>query len=339
MIGAAFKHGFMTGAIFVLGVNVIQAGVNESPGGSMRYVQGALVHTLTPAEVTREHPVVMVPGHNLSGSIYLRTPDGREGWAGMFVAAGYVVHVINDPRFDFSRDPDVPKLGQPPHDPEAPRPWSRDVWPRWGFGIQRGEAYPNAQFPTEAFARFEADYPWVGTVRRDYTLAIVALLQEVGPAVLMAHSAGGPKTVDAAMQRPDLIEELILIEPTGPPTEANFPTLSGKSMLGVYGDYIALRGQGGRKDATIRAAELFEQHGGDGDILDLVEDRDISGNSHLMMQDTNNEFIASQILRWLANHDAKGPPWRRGMDGMGGRGKRGKGKGRPFGPPVGGDES
>ena len=294
---------------------------------SARYVQSALVHTVSPARASKSLPVIMVPGHHLSSSIYLTTPDGRDGWATLFANAGFEVHVINDPTFDFSRDPEAPKAGQPPQDPNAFKPWDRDIWPRWGFGIQEGQPYPDAQFPTEAFDAFEAGYPWVGTTRRDFKASIVALLEEVGPAILIAHSAGGPNAVNAAMARPDLVAGLVLVEPTGPPTAANFPALAGKSMLGVYGDYIALRGQTGRKEATTAAAALFSQNGGHGEILDLAEDRGVAGNSHLMMQDRNHAFIAGEIMTWLGQHVLEKPPGRPGRGGMAGAKGKGKGKG------------
>ena len=55
----------------------------------------------------------------------------------------------------------------------------------------------------------------------------------------------------------------------------------------------------GRKEATEAAAALFEQHGGMGDVISLSEDHDIYGNTHLMMQDDNNELIADLIMDWL----------------------------------------
>ena len=42
-------------------------------------------------------PVVMVRGGCHTGTCYLATPDGREGWAGLFAAAGYDVFVIDWP--------------------------------------------------------------------------------------------------------------------------------------------------------------------------------------------------------------------------------------------------
>lgn len=295
------------------------AGAQGQTPDSSRYIESALVNSFNASQNNKKAvSVIMIPGMNLSSYIYIMTPDGREGWAPMFAGAGYDVHVINDPTFDFSRSSSAPKEGQPPQDPNAFKPWDRDIWPRWGFGPREGEPYPDARFPTDDFDNFEASYPWVSTNRRNFVTSIVALLEEVGPAVLIAHSAGGPNAVNAAMERPDLVSAIVLVEPTGPPTAANFPTLAGKSMLGVYGDYIQSRGQTGRKEATAAAAELFARNGGHGEILDLVEDHNIRGNSHLMMQGNNNDFIAAEILDWLADHAETEPTGKPGGGGGGG---------------------
>lgn len=270
---------------------------------SSRFVQQALVHSIQPAQ-RNGVPVIMVPGANLASSIYLATPDGREGWAQRFAEAGFDVHVINDPNFDWSRGFGdspflVPAEGGPASDPTAERAWQRDIWRRWGFGESEGVPYPDTRFPTADFASFEAAYPFPSGAGRSYSDALIALLEEVGPAVLLAHSAGGPRAVTAALARPDLVTGLILIEPTGPPDAGDFPALAGLSMFGVYGDYVDSRNQGNRKIGTEAAAALFASNGGVGDVVSLPDDYGLFGNTHLMMQDDNNGFIADLILAWI----------------------------------------
>ena len=41
--------------------------------------------------------VVLVPGAGLSSSIYLGTPDGREGWAQYFARHGHPVYAVDLP--------------------------------------------------------------------------------------------------------------------------------------------------------------------------------------------------------------------------------------------------
>lgn len=248
----------------------------------------------------------MIPGLNLSSYIYVATPDGRTGWAQRFAAKGHDVYVINDPNFDWTKgfgvSPfTVPTAGAPPANPSATRAWQQDIWRRWGFGSSKGQPYPDTRFPTKDFAKFEAGYPFVGKLRRSYPDAVIALLDKIGSAVLLAHSAGGPTALKAALARPKLVPTLVLVEPTGPPTAKDFPALAGKSMLGVYGDYISSRNQTSRKTGTEAAAALFNQNNGVGKVISLPEQQNVKGNTHLLMQDNNSDNIADQIISWLAS--------------------------------------
>jgi len=289
---------------------IVGAGFNGVHGadeyGSM-YINQALVHYIRPEYKRHGVSVIVVPGLNLSSYIFVTTPDGRTGWAQLFAESGYDVYVINDPDFDFSRGFSVspftvPGSGAPPADPTAQQGWQQDVWPRWGFGSSQGNPYPDTRFPTAYFANFQSNYPYVSSAGRSYSGAIIALLDLVGPSLLLGHSAGGPQVVTAAKARTNLVTGFIMIEPTGPPDAGDFPTLAGMSMIGVYGDYIDSRNQASRKAGTEAAATLFNQNGGVGEVISLPDDLGIHGNTHLMMQDNNNAFIAGLIVDWLAAH-------------------------------------
>jgi pimeloyl-ACP methyl ester carboxylesterase len=284
------------------------AGLRAADEYGSFFINQALVHYIKPEGKRHGVSVIMVPGLNLSSYIYLTTPDGRPGWAQEFADDGFDVYVINDPDFDFSRGFSVapftivPTTGPPPPDPGASLAWQQDIWRRWGFGNSEGNPYPDTRFPTAFFGNFESNYPYVTSAGRSYSGAVTALLDAVGPSLLMAHSAGGPTAVTAAKACAPLVPALILIEPTNPPVATDFPVLAGKSMIGVYGDYIDSRNQGNRKVATEAAALLFSQNGGSGEVISLPEELGIFGNTHLMMQDNNSAFIADLILDWLVAH-------------------------------------
>lgn len=269
------------------------------------YLDGSLIHYIDPAEQAQEYPVIMIPGANLSSYVYLATPDGRISWAQHFADAGYTVYVVNDPKYDFSRGfdvpgfEDVPTFGAPPADPNAEQGWQRDIWRRWGFGPSEGNPYPDSLFPSDHFGDFEANYPYLSSTSENYAANVARLLGKYGPAILVAHSAGGPRAVTAAKTHPEQVAGLVLVEPTGPPTGADFPALAGISMFGIYGDYVESRNQTNRKLATEAAAELFAANGGAGEVVSLPDDLGINGNSHLLMQGRNNEFSAGLILDWL----------------------------------------
>ncbi len=281
------------------------------------YVDHALVHGIHPERRRHRVPLILIPGRNLSSYIFLATPDGPTGWAQAFAASGFDVIVVNDPNFDFSKGFDVdpfyvPVEGAPPADSMAERAWQGNVWRRWGFGDMEDEPYPDTRFPVEYFADFEANFPYVSAAGRSHSQAVLGVLEAVGPGILVAHSAGAATAVTAAAERPDLVVGFVLVESAGPPAERDFPALAGMSMLGVYGDYIDSRRQGGRKEATEAAAALFREYGGMGQLISLPDDMGIYGNTHLMMQDDNSTFIAEMIASWLSDNMDTQPIPRRG---------------------------
>ncbi len=52
------------------------------------------------------------------------------------------------------------------------------------------------------------------TLNRD---AILALLEKIGPAILLTHSQSGAFGWPVADQRPDLVKAIVAVEPNGPP--------------------------------------------------------------------------------------------------------------------------
>jgi pimeloyl-ACP methyl ester carboxylesterase len=278
------------------------------------YLSDALVHYIRPETTLSRTPIIMVPGLNLSSYIYLTTPDGRDGWAQIFAAAGHDVYAINSPDYDFARGgfnvaPFTVPAGGPPGVPASVQAWNQDIWRRWGFGPSQGNPYPDTRFPTASFAQFAANYPFVDSAVSSVSFAeaIIDLVDQVGPVYLLAHSAGGPSAVAAAKTRPGLVRGLLMVEPTGAPVAADFPALAGLSLFGVYGDYIESRNQTNRKAALEASVALFIQNGGAAQVDSLPEDYAVSGNTHLMMQDNNNGFVAGLYLAWLQQMEQTAP--------------------------------
>jgi pimeloyl-ACP methyl ester carboxylesterase len=293
----------------------------EDEYGSV-YVSDALVHYILPGTDEPRTPVIMIPGLNLSSYIYVTTPDGRDGWAQIFAAAGHDVYVINSPDYDFASGgfsvaPFTVPAGGPAAEPMSVPGWNQDVWSRWGFGSSEGNPYPNTRFPTAFFQQFEDNYPLVHSSVSpvDFTDAIIALIDQVGPVFLMAHSAGGPRAVAAAKARPAQVKGLLMVEPTNPPGADDFPALAGKSMFGVYADYIDSRSQTNRKDSLEASVSLFVQNGGVAEVVSLPDDLEVFGNTHLMMQDNNNVFVASLYLNWLDQFEPEPTLFKDGFEG------------------------
>ncbi|MET0427014.1 MAG: alpha/beta fold hydrolase [Microvirga sp.] len=116
------------------------------------------------AEVPPRSPVVMVHGGCHTGDCYLSTPDGREGWAGLFARAGHEAYVV-----------DWPGRGRSPRCEDLPRLSTREI----------------------------AD-------------SLRVLVESIGPAILLVHSAGGPIGWWIAEAAPAAVAAVIGVAPGAP---------------------------------------------------------------------------------------------------------------------------
>lgn len=118
--------------------------------------------------------------------------------------------------------------------------------------------------------------------------------------MLLVHSAGGASGFAVAQAVPDLVERIVAIEPVGAPTDPRTVADMGgdAAFMGVYGDYVAERGQTGRRAASRTTADLAAETTPASTLLSLP-DEGVAGNTHLMMQDDNNGEIADRILGWI----------------------------------------
>jgi pimeloyl-ACP methyl ester carboxylesterase len=239
--------------------------------------------------------IVMVPGLGLSHYVYLTTPDRRAGWASLAASAGLSAHVLNPARNVTTAD-----------DPEAADNLSMwlqpDFWPRWGFGPDSPEPYVDVRYPVDDVADLVTMLPRYapgpgGTSASQGAIdELTELLEEIGGGVLMVHSAAGPAGFAVALERPELVEALIVVEPTGCPTDVE--SVPMVPFLAVYGDYIQARGQTGRLQSCQTTRELAEAAGYLADLFSYPE-AGVFGNTHLLMQDDNSEEILADVLDWL----------------------------------------
>jgi pimeloyl-ACP methyl ester carboxylesterase len=176
-----------------------------------------------PAKKTHPYPIVMVHGAIQTGTNFTGTPDGREGWAQYFLRQGYAVYVIDQPgRARASYQPDIegPQVG-----PDLVATQQRFTAP------EKFELWPQAKLHTQwpgtglkgdpIFDQFFASQvPFVQKAETAQTLsrdAILALLEKIGPAIVMTHSQSGAYGWLVADAKPDLVKALIEVEPSGPP--------------------------------------------------------------------------------------------------------------------------
>jgi pimeloyl-ACP methyl ester carboxylesterase len=122
---------------------------------------------------------------------------------------------------------------------------------------------------------------------------------ELGPCALVGHSQGGGLCARVARARPDLVRQVVLIEPHGLP---EVPEAAGgyPPQLIVSGDYTALTPLWVRLTGEMRRyTEQLRAAGVQADRLDLPA-AGITGNSHNPMMDRNSDLVAERVLGWLA---------------------------------------
>ena len=176
-----------------------------------------------PSKQTHEWPIMMIHGGGQSGTNFTGTPDGREGWAQYFLRQGYAVYVVDQPGrgraaylADLYGGVTPPSLDNVQRRFVAPERYR--LWPQARLHTQ----WPGTGAPGDAvFDQFYAsqlpsiqDFTLQQVLNRD---AIVALLDRIGPAIVLTHSQSGAFGWPVADRRPDLVKAILAVEPNGPP--------------------------------------------------------------------------------------------------------------------------
>jgi pimeloyl-ACP methyl ester carboxylesterase len=204
---------------FWVGVNAVASPFGTVAKGQM-YVEWE-----SPKDRRHPWPLVLVHGGGGQGTDWLGTPDGRPGWAHYLVREGYEVYVV-----------DRPGHGRSPYHPDVLGPMSPPmpyevVTDMFTAPARAAQPYPGAPLHTQwpgsglegdpARDQFAASsgpmQVEAAEAQRDAQAAGVELLERIGPAVLMTHSAGGPTGWLVADARPELVKAIVAIEPLGPP--------------------------------------------------------------------------------------------------------------------------
>jgi pimeloyl-ACP methyl ester carboxylesterase len=175
-----------------------------------------------PAKQTHRWPLLMIHGLGQSGTNFTGTSDGREGWAQYFLRQGYAVYVIDQPgRGRAAYQPEAYGPLAPPDIENVQRrfvaPERYELWPQARLHTQwPGKGAPGDPIFDQFYASQLPSIPAANATifNRD---AIVALLEKIGPAIVMTHSQSGGFGWPVADMRPDLVKGIIALEPSGPP--------------------------------------------------------------------------------------------------------------------------
>jgi pimeloyl-ACP methyl ester carboxylesterase len=176
-----------------------------------------------PATVTQPFPLVLVHGTAQTGINFLGTPDGRPGWVDRFVERGFAVYVV-----------DQVGRGRSGDNPEVYGPYARlatgDLEGTF-TGQEKFGLFPQAKLHSQwpggpglkgnaAFDQFYmSQVPYIASAVRTEELvdpALIALLEKIGPSILLTHSQAGVFGWAVSDQRPDLVKAHVAVEPNGP---------------------------------------------------------------------------------------------------------------------------
>ena len=200
------------------------AGGTYSTVNGKQVLSGQLyVEYQIPARKTHPFPIVMIHGLWQSGTNFTGTPDGREGWAQFFLRQGYAVYVVDQPgRARSAYTADVyPVQGQPNLEDVQRRfiaPERYNLWPQAHLHTQwPGKGAPGDPIFDQFFASQLPSINDLTAATRLTRDAAVALLDKIGPSIIMTHSQSGAFGWPIADARPDLVKAIIAAEPSGPP--------------------------------------------------------------------------------------------------------------------------
>ena len=199
-------------------------GGKYSTVGDKQVMNGQIyVEYQIPKKRTQAYPLVIVPGAAQTATNFNGTPDGREGWTQHFLRRGYAVYIVEQPgRGRSSHQPDtdgtqaypeVLRVQQRFTAPEKFNLWPQarlhTQWPGTGTaGDPNFDQFFGSQVP------FVQKPEVIQALNRD---ALAALIDKLGPVILMTHSQSGAYGWEAVDQRPNMVKALIQAEPSAPP--------------------------------------------------------------------------------------------------------------------------
>jgi pimeloyl-ACP methyl ester carboxylesterase len=181
------------------------------------------VEVRVPAQQTHPYPIILVHGGTMSGTNFTGTPDGREGWAQYFVRQGYAVYVVDQP--GRARSGYLTAAYGPMRNVERsnalPRFVAQEKYKLWPQAVLHTQ-WPGTGEPDDpATVQIAASQmPAIADFREQQVLnrdALLALLEKLGPSILLTHSQSGAYGWPVADARPDLVKAILAIEPNGPP--------------------------------------------------------------------------------------------------------------------------
>jgi pimeloyl-ACP methyl ester carboxylesterase len=194
--------------------------------GRATMINHMYVEYMVPAEKRAPYPIILVHGGLRTGTNFTRTLDGKEGWAQYFVRQGFAVYVVD--QVGRGRSPIIEKAYGPSRMGDARgvlKRYSQEekfkLWPQahlhrpWPGG--GGMDDPWTQQLTASQAVEIENFHTQQELNRD---ALIALVDKIGPSIILGHSQAGAFLWPVADARPNGVKAILAIEPNGPPVHS-----------------------------------------------------------------------------------------------------------------------
>ena len=287
--------------------------------GNTAHVDHANVLYQIPAN-DNGNPIVYLHGYGQSRMGWMTTPDGREGWSDIFLKNGHSAFLVDQPRRGEAGSTaamTADNIDTWSEDSKEYMPGDQAWYTHFRIGRVAPERYEGSQFPEGEEAQnqfFRQMTPNTGSYDEAVDAAALGeVMNDVyemtgDKAIYITHSQGGRVGWSTPMEH---VSAIVAIEPGGTPeigSENYQKLLDAEIPIVIYfGDYIDNGPQDIQstgfwkdvKDAAFEFAEAYNADGGDCTVVDLPKEG-ITGNSHFMFQEMNNQEIAEHIESWLA---------------------------------------
>ena len=255
------------------------------------------------AEPTTKYPLLMWHGGGLTGVTWETKPDGAPGFQQRFLEAGndvYLSDAVERGRASWARYPEINK-GEPLWRPKSQAWENFRIGPKFDPDPTKRQPYEDCKFPYECFDQFcKQSVPRFPSAEAEAFAGYRSYMDTYFDegCVIMAHSQGAAFAYDAALNHPEKVKALILIEPSPTPTDQSMiEKMKDIPLIYIFGDVKIDYWK------TIRQKQLdfsgkLKAQGNDVTWIDLPE-VGIKGNTHMLMMDTNSDDVAAMIVKWM----------------------------------------
>jgi pimeloyl-ACP methyl ester carboxylesterase len=196
------------------------------PGKQVMHGQ-MFVEKLTPVRGHQRYPIVLIHGAAQTATNWMGTPDGREGWAEFFCSQGYTVYMVDQPARGRSAwqegiDGKLRTFDAQTIEKLFTAPELHNLWPQAKLHTQwPGDGPKHGQVGDPIFDQFYSSQVQflVSNVETQTLIqhAASALLDRIGPAIILTHSQSGAFGWLIADARPKRVKAIVAVEPLGPP--------------------------------------------------------------------------------------------------------------------------